>query len=216
MNRLDHAHGVPASEDVTGVLLCGGESRRMGRDKAMLEFAGRRLIEYPLAALRGVAGTVLIASGRSPRYAEFGLRIVLDTDDDVGPLGGLLAGLTAARTKWVAVLACDMPRASSAVLSALLAEALRKDLDACLLELERGTQPMFAVYRREVCARAVRDAIARGERRMVSFHSELRLGVLRASELGPQVEGEATNVNTPDELSRLESGAARGDEERAS
>jgi molybdopterin-guanine dinucleotide biosynthesis protein A len=185
--------------DVTGVLLCGGKSLRMGADKALLELDGRKLIEYPLSVLGQVAQRVVLACGATARYAEFGCDLALDRDTSAGPLAGLLAGLEASATEWTAVLACDMPRADASVLHELLARAEREELDACLLEIERGTQPMFAVYRR-TCAQAVRDALADGERRMVAFHGRrvdgraLRIASLRAS------GAPALNVNTSEEL----------------
>jgi molybdopterin molybdotransferase len=79
----------------------------------------------------------------------------------------------------------------------LLAHAARDELDVCLLETERGTQPLFGVYRR-ACLPAVRAALEAGERRMVSFHGSLTVGALRV-----EADGVALNVNTPDELDRL-------------
>jgi len=198
--------GVPARDQVTGVCLCGGGSRRMGRDKALLPLGERRLIDYPLEALGAVAGRTVLACGERPRYAELGLPLALDTGPGAGPLRGLLAGLEAARTPWVVALACDMPRASAGALEALLGHAARCELDACLAETERGTQPLFAAYRSH-CAPAVRAALERGERRLVAFHGEpfvpasgaprpLRIGSLRLEERA----GEALNVNTPEEL----------------
>lgn len=204
---------APGPSEVTGLLLCGGESRRMGRDKAGIELSGsRRLIEYPLRALGEVADRVLLATGAGPRYEDLGRESVLDAATDGGPLAGLLAGLEAASTEWVAVLACDMPRAGADVLRALLARAAERDLDGCLFEIERGTQPMLAVYRAH-CAQAVRRALERGERRMVSFWSEtvddgagprpLRIGTLREGELVAGGSADAAlNLNTPEELAR--------------
>ena len=143
---------------VTGVLLCGGSSRRMGHDKAAAELRGRRMIEYPLAALEAVAGRVLLAVGATPRYADLGRELVVDAHADGGPLAGLCAGLAAARTEWIAVLACDMPRAEASCLVRLLDEAVAHDADVCLLEIERGTQPTFGVYRR-TCLAAVASAL---------------------------------------------------------
>lgn len=197
-----------ARADVTGVLACGGKSTRMGRDKATVELGGRALIEYPLRALQQVAQRVVLACGPTPRYGELGLELALDPQafDDGGPLAGLLAGLEVSATEWTALLACDMPRADARVLHELLARAERDDLDACLLELDRGSQPLFAVYRR-TCLQPVRDALAAGERRMIAFHSRtldgraLRIGTLRC---GDSRSEPALNLNTPEELSAEE------------
>jgi molybdopterin-guanine dinucleotide biosynthesis protein A len=125
---------------------------------------------------------------------------VLDPIADAGPLAGLLAGLEAARTEWVAVLACDMPRASAGALRELLAEARRSDLDLCLADLPRGSQPMLAVYRRR-CAPAVRAALEAGQRRMVAFHALAVDGrPLRAGTLALADAGAALNLNTPADL----------------
>lgn len=200
--------GAPRRSEVTAVVLCGGASRRMGTDKAKLELDGRWLIERPLAAAREVAERVLLACGDVPRYPELGLECVLDGFRDergsVGPLAGLLAGLEAARTPWVVALACDLPLARADVLASLLATARTQQLDACLLELERGTQPLLAAYRRESCSQAVRKALERGERRMVGFHEGLAVGSVAAERLGPAALAAGVNLNTPEEWRALE------------
>jgi molybdopterin-guanine dinucleotide biosynthesis protein A len=209
-SERDSEAGLPPKAAVTGLCLCGGASRRMGRDKALAELGERRLIDYPLSALAAVAGTTLLACGESPRYAELGLPLVLDTGPGAGPLRGLLAGLEAARTEWVVVAACDMPRLCATALEALLAHASQNDLDVCLAEIERGTQPLFGVYRAR-CAAAVRAALERGERRLVAFHGEapggrpLCVGSLRLERFAD----EACNLNTPEEL-RAERARASG------
>jgi len=224
---IDRSRGAPerAREDapqpgdgvVVGLLLCGGRSTRMGADKARSELGGSALIDYPLRALRSVASEVLLACGVEPRYAELGLPLVLDGLPDGGPLAGLAAGLEAGAQRgaeWVAVLACDMPRADGSALRALLEHARARDLDACLLDLERGTQPTFAVYHVR-CAEAARRALAAGHRRLVSFHGlqvdgrGLRIEALVPARVGARDEV-ADNVNTPEELERQRRALAAG------
>ena len=196
---------APGPSEVTGVVLCGGRSQRMGADKALIRLGGTRLIDVAVAALRPVAGRVILACGFEPRYTELGLDLALDAEPDVGPLAGLLAGLENADTEWVVALACDLPRVSSDALARLLERAAERDLDVCLLELERGTQPLFGVYRRS-CAHAVHAAIEAGQRRMVAFHDRavggrpLCVGSLSLDELGPGAGDLALNLNTPEEL----------------
>ena len=198
---------VPDRASVTGAVLCGGASRRMGRDKALLELDGRTLIERSLEALSGVAASSLVACGPEPRYAQLGLPLALDGVPDGGPLAGLCAALEETRTPWLCVLACDMPRASADVLRALLARAHDQDLDGCLLRTPSGVEPLFGVYRSS-CLEAVRAALARGERRMISFHGlelsgrRLRVGTLDARELPPALRDSALNLNTLSEYER--------------
>lgn len=212
------AAGFPGANAVGGLLLCGGRSARMGSDKALLPLGDRRLIELPLAVLAEVAGATRLAVGREPRYSELGLEQVLDDAawSGAGPVAGLLAGLEAATTEWVCVLACDMPRASAALLRELLARATAEDLDACLLRTEQGVEPLFAVYRRS-CAPAIRRALERGRYKMTGFHEGTIDGrPLRIGELAVGAEGAAAaaNLNTLDELAGER--RRRGVAERAS
>lgn len=175
---------------------------RMGRDKALLELRGRPLIAYSLDALHGVADDVVIAPGVEGRYLELGLPLVLDVVPDGGPLSGLCAVLESARTPWVAVLACDMPRASSEVLEHLAERALEGGHDACMLRTEAGLEPLCAVYHVR-CAPFVRAALEAGERKLLSFRAieiagrRLSVAELDERELAPQRRGAACNVNTP-------------------
>ncbi len=202
--------GMPIGADVTGLLVCGGASRRMGRDKALLPIAGRALIERPLAALKQLAPRVVLATGAQPRYPELGLECVLDGVPDAGPLAGLCAGLEASRTTWLAVLSCDLPLARADVLAGLQRRAMEAGWDAALLEVSRGTQPLYAVYRSS-CLGPVREALRRGERRMVAFHGGLVVGSVAAALLGPYAERSALNLNTPEDFRTLEQELARGD-----
>ena len=202
--------GMPIGADVTGLLVCGGASRRMGRDKALLPIAGRALIERPLAALKQLAPRVVLATGAQPRYPELGLECVLDGVPDAGPLAGLCAGLEASRTTWLAVLSWDLPLARAAVLAGRQRRAMAAGWDAALLEVSRGTQPLYAVYRSS-CLGPVREALRRGERRMVAFHGGLVVGSVAAALLGPSAERSALNLNTPEDFRTLEQELARGD-----
>jgi len=117
-----------------GVCICGGLSRRMGRDKADLVLGDRTLLARATGTLSEVAREVVLATGSSARYRELGLRIALDRYIDAGPRAGLEAGLSAvveglsSSGELVVVLPCDMPRADAALFFALL-ERVRREPD---------------------------------------------------------------------------------------
>ena len=97
-------------------VLCGGRSRRMGRDKALLRLGDQTLLERTVGVLSRLAPRVYLACGAEERYAELGLECVLDRLPDGGPLAGLEAALTRLQADgggWLGILACDMPRAES-------------------------------------------------------------------------------------------------------
>ncbi|MCK6446980.1 MAG: molybdenum cofactor guanylyltransferase [Planctomycetes bacterium] len=195
---------------VTGLVLCGGRSRRMGADKATLVFDGSRFVDRSVAALASVATRVLLATGARTRFEELRLECVLDEVADAGPLAGLAAGLAAARTRFVAVLACDMPFASGALVAALVERAVRDDLDAAVYRAGSGIEPLCAVYSTD-CLDAVRAALLAGERRVNSFWAgaagsrTLDIRTFDAVELGLGRDADAwvENVNTPDDLARV-------------
>ena len=92
--------------DCTGVVLAGGASRRMGRDKAEIRFDGRSLLERTCAVLRGVFEEA-ICVGRADEVSRMAVRCVPDERPGMGPLGGLETALVETSTAWVFVVACD-------------------------------------------------------------------------------------------------------------
>ena len=129
---------------MTGLLLAGGGSTRMGTDKALLEVEGEPLGARVLRALREACETVLVASGDGRRLGALGAPQVADALPEAGPLAGIVAGLEAASTALVAVVAVDMPFASAAVLT-LLAERWNGE-DAVVPVTDQGPEPLHAVY----------------------------------------------------------------------
>ena len=131
-------HDDAVRESAVGVVLCGGASRRMGTDKASLQVGETLLLDRAINALSGVTAEVVLACGVEPRYVRRGLRLVLDTGDGRGPLEGVAASLESCDVEWAAVLACDLPRITPEVPTALLERARSEQLDVCLLESARG------------------------------------------------------------------------------
>jgi molybdopterin-guanine dinucleotide biosynthesis protein A len=191
----------PAWQDAWGVVLCGGRSRRMGRDKARILLDGATLIERAVGVLGELTAEVLLASGPGPRYPELGLECVLDAGPDLGPLGGLeaaLARLARADVRYAVVLACDMPHMTGTSLGRLLERARASRAGVTLVSTPAGVEPLCAVYDVAVLP-AVRAALTRGERRMTSFHEGLAVERVPETELDA---GCTFNLNSPAELAR--------------
>jgi molybdenum cofactor guanylyltransferase len=131
---------------LTGLLLAGGGSRRMGHDKTAEDFLfdGEPLAARVARLLGEVCDEVLVASGDGERMAWLGLPQVADPLLGSGPLAGLVAGLEAAKHSHVAVAAADMPYASPSMLR-LLASAIQGH-DAAVPVSARGVEPLHAVY----------------------------------------------------------------------
>jgi molybdopterin-guanine dinucleotide biosynthesis protein A len=188
------------------VIQAGGESRRMGADKALLPFLGQPLILRPLSRLVGLANEVLVTSNHPESYHFLGLNPIPDQLTGLGALGGLYTALSAARYPYVAVVACDMPFASREIFSIELVLLQETEVDAVIPRSEAGTEPFHAVYRRETCLPAIQSALHAGKRRVDAWFSEVHIRYLEHEEILPYDPDQLAflNINTPEELIEAE------------
>jgi molybdopterin-guanine dinucleotide biosynthesis protein A len=133
------------NEDVTGVLLAGGRSRRMGTDKRFLEVGDKTLIERALEVYEHLFSEILVVVAEAtPELAALEHRVLVDVIPDCGSLGGLYTGLSGANRGRIFAAACDMPFLNPAVISHLV--GLSAGYDIVMPKLATGLQPMHAVY----------------------------------------------------------------------
>lgn len=151
----------------SGVVLTGGASRRMGRDKALVEVGGRALAVRVAQALRDAgADQVFAVGGALDALSDLGLDAVPDDHPGEGPVGGLLTALSHASSPVVAVLACDLPAAAPSAVRLVVA-ALDADPDlACAIPMVQGrSEPLHGAWRRSSRPR-IQAMFDRGERAM--------------------------------------------------
>ena len=198
---------------LTLVIQAGGESRRMGHDKALLPFLGRPLIEHVLERLTPLADEVLVTTNRPDSYRFLGLPLVADLIPGRGALGGLYTALASAANALVAVAACDMPFASRELFARQrdLLEAEAVDVVIPPSEEGHGYEPLHAVYRRETCLPAIKAAIAADEWKLIAWFPQVKVRTLTPEELRRwDPSGLAfRNLNTPEEFAQAEE-RARG------
>ena len=189
-------------ESVSAIILAGGQSRRMGHDKALIDFRGRPIIAHVIDTVRELSNDVIVVSNRAEAYAPFGARVVPDYDPPSGPLGGIAAGLSAARYDLALVVACDMPFLKIDLLRYLIDLAV--DADAVTLQIEDQYEPLHAIYRR-ACLTAIHQHLTAGDRRVISFYADVRLrSIPEADWRTIDPDGRSTaNLNTPDDLRLL-------------
>ena len=189
----------------TGLVLAGGASRRMGRNKAFLELDGRPLIEIVIERMASVCAEVLIVAGDGRPYAGLGVPVVEDRFRGVGVLGGLHAGLEAASHELALAVACDMPFLDLALLRAFASWA--EGFDVAVLRRGEQVEPLHAAYRR-TCLPAMEEAIRAHRRRIISFFPHVRVRCVTLADVTPFDPDLRSfcNVNTPQEW-----GAARAE-----
>jgi molybdopterin-guanine dinucleotide biosynthesis protein A len=181
-----------------GFVLVGGESSRMGRDKALLEFQGSTLVARIAECVRSVTGNVTLV-GSPERYRDLGYTVIADRVPGQGPLGGVHTALQSTRAEWNLIVACDMPFVTAALFEDLFAaaESGPSTADCIIPSHGEGTRldPLCAVYQRR-CAVAARRAIDRNIFKMHDFVSTLRLRKHTVADPAP-----LANINTPSEWS---------------
>lgn len=188
------------------VIQAGGQSSRMGQDKALMPFLGQLLIERVVKRLIGTADELLITTNRPDAFASLALPLVSDIIAGRGALGGLYTALAAAHGAVVAVVACDMPFVRPDLLLAERDMLIREAVDVVVPCSPDGLEPLHAVYRRETCLPAVEAALRAGERKVISWYPAVRAREMTQQEvaaLDPEFRS-FININRPEEFQAAE------------
>jgi len=187
---------------ITGLILCGGRSRRMGRPKAFLPFGGRTIIEHLLDTARDVFDEVFLVSNEPESFSHLSVDTLKDILPYRGPLGGILSGLLVASNPYAFVIACDMPLVTRKLIRQMAGQ--RHDADVVVLSHADGIEPLLGIYSKN-CIRPLEESLFSGRLKMQDFLSGLQAKTfvcperqLSAGELPAYF-----NVNTPQEYSEL-------------
>lgn len=153
--------------EISAVILAGGDSRRMGRDKAWVESGGRPLLQLAVEKIRAVGIQEIFISGRlGEDYSAFDCPVLLDRETGFGPLGGIERGLDACTSPLLLVLAVDMPNLTVAFLRKLVGRSDR--LTGVVPKLKDELEPLAAIYPKRCHAFAF-DAIIKSRHAVRDF-----------------------------------------------
>lgn len=168
--------------EASGFVLTGGQSRRMGREKALLELGGQPLVLRTVHRLQSVVAQVSLV-GAPERYAHLGLSVLADptpASPGRGPLAGIVAALSASGHDWNLVVACDLPYLETRFLEFLLREAASDaNADAVVPYVEGRWQLLCAAYHRRSLP-AFERVLATGDTKISRAFEELRVRALTA------------------------------------
>lgn len=184
----------------------GGESRRMGQDKALMPFLGRPLIQRVVDRLTPVADEVIVTTNRPEDYRFLDLPLFPDLMPGRGALGGLYTALSSATCEVVAVVACDMPFASPSLIEEAHRLLVQEEADVVIPDSGEGLEPMHAVYRRETCVPAIAAAIQADRWKLISWFPQVKVRILQPDEVQLQDPAGLAfwNLNTPEEFAEAE------------
>jgi molybdopterin-guanine dinucleotide biosynthesis protein A len=187
--------------DCTAIILAGGESKRMGRDKTALPFNGETLLQSVIASVQPLFAQTLV-SVRELR-SDVALPQICDTQADGGPLVGLISALEAVTTPWAFVVACDMPFVAPALITHLA--SLCDQHQAVVPQVNEHAQPLAAFYARG-CLPVLRQSLASSNKSLTGALKNLDVCYVAAHELvqfDPQLRS-FFDLDTPQDLALAE------------
>lgn len=184
-------------KNITGIILAGGKSSRMGSDKGLLNLNGATFLSHIIDAVKPLVNDIIIVSN-SMDYDTFGYKKVADIIEDSGPLAGLYTGLKHSKTDYNLVLSCDVPLINESVLKILIDEIDYKH-DVVQIKSENKTMPLIAVYRKH-CLNTCFELLNKGERRLRLAVDQMKTKTI---EIDSKWNQYVRNINTIEQYNAL-------------
>lgn len=203
--RIDLTVAEGKIKGVTGVILAGGKSSRMGSNKALLPYKGGRFIEAIHRQLSEIFEEVLLVTNNPEQYEFLPCRKVADLFPGAGALAGIHSGLHHSSNPAIFAVACDMPYLNNGLVRHLAGQADQESV--VVPEGPDGLEPLHAVYGKG-CLEAIEECLIREEKRIVSFFNRANVIMVQSEQVARFDESFASfsNINTPQEYYRLREG----------
>lgn len=185
----------------TAIVLAGGQGRRIGAEKALIDVFGESLVSRVVRVLLPSFSSLVVVTNSTLKLTLPDVRVVEDVLPNAGPLGGIYSGLLASKTEENFVVGCDMP-----FLSGQLAEkivSLRQGADVAVPRSADGLEPLCAAYSQS-CIPELESALAGGVRRITAFFDTVSMRVIDLAELDDisNLDLAFFNINTREDLAR--------------
>ncbi len=181
---------------VTGIILAGGKSRRMGQDKALLQVNHQTLLRLTAQKIARVFHHKALVTGSEAKYQDLGWEIILDQYPGCGPLSGIQAALSQVKTPYIFVVACDMPCITTANIHRIL--NLIDDWDVIIPYRNGHWEPLFALYRQS-CLKPIEIILQQQQYRVESFFSQVKVKKVPWE----KDDFSLSNINTPQDLAEI-------------
>ena len=190
---------------VTGIILAGGKSTRMGKTKALIEIQGIPIIERICVLFKKLFQEVWIITDQGELFKGLGAKLHDDLIPNLGALGGLYSGLVLSSFPHSFCVACDMPFLRESLIDYLLCQI--DGFAAVVPKTNDGWQPLHAVYSKE-CLEAINEIVAEKKTKIIDIYPRIKLRVVEEGEFHPldPLNESFINVNTPEDLARIEAG----------
>ena len=183
--------------NINGIILAGGQSRRMGQPKAFMEFQGKPFIRYCIDALKPLVNEIIVVSDDA-KFDMFEIHRINDEVKNAGPLAGLFTGLKYSKASYNLVLSCDVPCIETSILQKLI-DAMDSEIDMVQTESEGNTHPLIAIYQKS-CALKLKSLLDQGERSLRGAVNQLNSKTIH---LNGHEALQLKNINTLEEYKAL-------------
>ncbi len=182
--------------DITGILLAGGKSSRMGQEKGLVEFRGKPLIQYGIELLSRFTDRIVIGSANQD-YLAFGCELIPDEVAGKGPAAGLAAALNSSVTPWNIVLACDLPFLEVEFIDKLLSAST--NYQAAVPVNHGKIEPLAALYHRDL-GPIFKEAVAIDNLALRKILLLCRVNYLEISQMIEKYPNLFVNLNSMDQM----------------
>jgi molybdopterin-guanine dinucleotide biosynthesis protein A len=191
---------------LTVSIQAGGQSSRMGEDKALKTFLGRPLIQRVIDRLSPIADEIIVTTNHPEVYSFLDVRLIPDLKPGRGALGGLYTAIASAAHPIIAVVACDMPFANATFIETASRLLVEEEADVVIAKSDEGYEPLHAIYRRDTCLPAIEAAIDADQWKVIAWFPQVKVRILTSEELKRLDPASLAfwNVNTPEEFAKAE------------
>ena len=190
--------------EITGIILAGGKSSRMGKDKGLCEFNGKTLVEHAIETLKPLCGQLIISSNRfHEKYRSYNLPVVSDEIKNTGPIGGIYTCLKLSKTRHNIILSCDTPFVGSLLLQHII-NNVEKEQIVAPAHHKFLIEPLSAYYATNVL-NDVEDSIRKGDYKLINLLKKVRFKSVQINKfLSFYNEHSFLNINCPDDMTQAE------------
>lgn len=190
--------------DVTGILLAGGKSSRMGKDKALIKYGDETFMSDSIKKLNELFNEVIIVTNNVDKYQIENAKTIKDIYSGMGPMGGIHAALKEAQNSWIFVVPCDMPLWEPFLVEEILRH--RTGYDIVVPTIKERMEPLFALYKK-TCLHKIEDCLDNNIVKVIELYPLVQTNFLdlgKIQGLDIQCTKSFFNINTPDDLYKLQ------------
>lgn len=181
--------------EITGVILSGGKSSRMGKDKGLMNFKGKPMMSYAISFFQSLTDNIIISTN-DERYRKFGYKLIADSIPDLGPIGGFYSVIKKVESEYYFITACDMPYLSFKIAKKIISSIKGYDIAVPLYNLK--AEPLFCLYSRNILP-VLEQQIDKGDYKLMNLLKICRTNYINIDELVNKENNPFDNINKPED-----------------